>query len=239
MKKRLLAGLLAGVFVLSGCSGLSEDNSLNARTHRYLDQHSEEMKRLSEEQKRMSDMIAAVTIEPAKQYPSKFERQIVAEFYNSIMNECGFGNKFGCNLDEIVKDPYKGRKAYIQWSGSPTDYTRLYKKFIILSDYIPSKQIKIQEVYSDLAPLYHGLWWKGQDVFFNNLKKKLNSGYEVWEGELHRLNVKGRKIELVPIGTYAYYGYASDITILKKDKQQYYDKAIEEMKFDYWDGYNF
>lgn len=167
MKKRLLAGLIAGALVLSGCSGLSEDNSLNARTHRYLDQHSEEMKRLSEEQKRMSDMIAAVTIEPAKQYPSKFERQIAAEFYNSIMNECGFGNKFGCNLDEIVKDPYKGRKAYIQRIFHGPSYYGVVD-ITVLSDYIPNKSIVFSEYKRiDIA--------QGElKVYYESLKKTKN-----------------------------------------------------------------
>lgn len=136
MKKRLLAGLIAGALVLSGCSGLFEDNSLNARTHRYLDQHADEMKRLSEEQKRMYDMLAAVTIEPAKQQ-SKPDLQIASAFLDSIMNECGFGNKFGCNLDEIVKDPYKGRKVYIR------SIKGVY--CTVLSDYKPSKSISIKQ----------------------------------------------------------------------------------------------
>lgn len=136
MKKKLLAGLIAGALVLCGCSGLSEDNSLNARTHRYLDQHSEEMKRLSEEQKRMYDTLAAVTIEPAKQQ-SKPDLQIAGAFLDSIMNECGFGNKFGCNLDEIAKDPYKGRKVYIR------SIKGIY--CTVLSDYKPSKSISIKQ----------------------------------------------------------------------------------------------
>ena len=53
------------------------------------------------------------------------------------MNECGFGNKFGCNLDEIVKDPYKGRKAYIPMISRFDGVSQI----TVLSDYIPNKSI--------------------------------------------------------------------------------------------------